>query len=135
MSGFDQRLHRTAPALTAGAVLLALPGLYLVNPNSTHVPLCPLHAATGLWCPLCGATRASYALMHGQWSTALHDNLLFVLLLPLILIAWWRWAGRDPATDRAPLLPRPMFLSIVLLAVLFGVLRNLPVGSWLAPPA
>jgi hypothetical protein len=121
------------PAATAGVVVLA--GLYLVNPNSTHVPLCPLHAATGLWCPLCGATRASYALLHGQWSTALHDNLLFVLLLPLLVTVWWRQAGRDPATGRASLLPRPAFIGVVLLAVLFGVLRNLPFGSWLAPPA
>jgi len=86
-----------------------------------------------LWCPLCGATRASYALLHGQWLTALQDNLLFVLLLPLVLTAWWRWAGRDPAADRAPLLPRPVFVTVLLLAVVFGVLRNLPIGSWLAP--
>lgn len=118
------------PAVAAGAVVLA--GLYLVNPNSTHVPLCPLHAATGLWCPLCGATRASYALLHGQWAAALHDNLLFVLLLPLLVTVWLR---RDPATARAALLPRPAFISVVLLAALFGVLRNLPFGSWLAPPA
>lgn len=119
------------PAAAAGSLVVA--GLYLVNPNSTHVPLCPLHAATGLWCPLCGATRASHALLHGQWTTALHDNLLFVLLLPLLLAAWWRWAG--PTTDRARLLPRPAFAGLVLLAALFGVLRNLPIGSWLAPPA
>jgi hypothetical protein len=121
------------PAATAGLTVVA--GLYLVNPNSTHVPLCPLHAATGLWCPVCGATRASYALLHGQWTAALHDNLLFVLLLPLLVAGWWRRGGRDPATDRAALPPRPVFISIVLLAALFGVLRNLPVGSWLAPPA
>ena len=121
------------PAATAGVVVLA--GLYLVNPNSTHVPLCPLHAATGLWCPLCGTTRAGYALLHGQWTIALHDNLLFVLLLPLLVILWLRRAARDPATDRGSLLPRPAFISVVLLAMLFGVLRNLPSGSWLAPPA
>jgi hypothetical protein len=137
MSSTDQQLRRTAPALTAGAFLLALPGLYLIDPNTTHVPLCPLRAATGLWCPLCGATRATHALLHGDLGTALHDNLLFVAVLPLLLLAWWRWAGRDPTpgADRAPLLPRPVFLTVLTLAIVFGVLRNLPAGSWLAPPA
>jgi hypothetical protein len=137
MPATDQRLRRTAPALTAGAVLLALPGLYLVNPNTTHVPLCPLHAATGLWCPLCGATRATHALLHGDLGTALHDNLLFVAILPLLLLAWWRWAGQDrtPGAQRNRLLPRPVFFAVLALAIVFGVLRNLPVGSWLAPPA
>ncbi len=126
---------RTPSLAVAAAGSIGLAGLYLVNPNSTHVPLCPLHAATGLWCPLCGATRASYALLHGQWTTALHDNLLFVLLLPMLAAVWLRRAGLDPATDRAALLPRPAFIAVVLLAALFGVLRNLPSGSWLAPPA
>ncbi|HET6209850.1 MAG TPA: DUF2752 domain-containing protein [Jatrophihabitans sp.] len=121
------------PAVTAG--LFAVAGLCLVNPNTTHIPLCPLHAATGLWCPLCGTIRAGYALLHGQWSTALHDNLLVLALAPLLLGAWWRQAGRDPSTDRAGLLPRPVFGAVLVLAVLFGVLRNLPIGSWLAPPA
>ena len=56
---------------SAGCVLVAAVGLYLVNPNTSHVPLCPLHALTGFWCPLCGATRACYALLHGRLGTAL----------------------------------------------------------------
>jgi hypothetical protein len=135
MSSTDQQLRRVAPALTAGAVLLALPALYLVDPNTTHVPMCPLHAATGLWCPLCGATRATHALLHGDLATALHDNLLFVAVLPLVLLAWWRWAGRGQRPDHRPLLPRPVFVAVLVLAIVFAVLRNLPVGDWLAPPA
>ena len=73
--------------------------------------------------------------MHGQWSTALHDNLLFVLLLPLMVTS----GGAGPAGVRPPTArrcyPGRCSLSIALLAVLFGVLRNLPFGSWLAPPA
>jgi hypothetical protein len=134
-SGTDQRLRRAAPVFTAGAALLALPGLYLIDPNTTHVPVCPLHAATGLWCPLCGATRAVHALLHGELGTALHDNLFLVAVLPLTLLAWWRWAGRGTAGDQRPLLPRPVFRAVLALAIGFAVLRNLPIGSWLAPPA
>jgi uncharacterized protein DUF2752 len=117
--------------VAAGLAGCAVAGLYLVNPNTTHVPLCPLHAMTGLNCPLCGSTRAGYALLHAQLGTALHDNALFVLGLPLVALFWLSWAGY-----RGPLrLPRRLGWALVVLVLGFSVLRNLPVGSWLAPPA
>ncbi len=126
-----ERLRPSAVAAVAGA--FAVSGLYLVNPNSTHLPLCPLHAMTGLCCPLCGATRASWALLHGHPVTALHDNALYVLALPLLLlIGCWRLA-RPAGAQRA--LPRPIWWGLLVGALAFGIVRNLPAGSWLAPPA
>jgi hypothetical protein len=120
-----------APAISAGVALAGAAGLYFVNPNTTHVPLCPLHAMTGLWCPLCGATRATYALLHGQFGTALHDNALYVLGLPLLALLWWRWWHPEPGRRGAG---RGLSWAVVAIALVFGVVRNLPVGSWLAPP-
>ena len=113
-----------------GAVGVAVPVLYLVDPNSTHVPLCPLHAMTGLWCPLCGATRASHALLHGDLTTALHDNALYVLGLPLLVLWWWQLTG----TSEHVRIARPVFWTAAVLAAVFTVARNLGVGSLLAPP-
>ncbi len=87
---------------------------------------------TGLWCPFCGCTRAVHALVHADLGTALRDNALFVALLPLLVLLWWRW-WQAPSTVRP--LPRPLFWGAVALALAFGVLRNLPSGRWLAPPA
>lgn len=119
----------------AGVALMALPVLYNVNPNTTHLPLCPLHAATGWNCPLCGATRATYALLHGEVATALHDNALYVLGLPFLLVLWWRWfAAERSGAPRERLMPRALSVAVVVLAVGFGVVRNLPAGAWLSPP-
>ena len=127
----DATLYRAAPRVAAGLVGCSAAGLYLVNPNTTHIPLCPLHAMTGLWCPLCGSTRAAYALLHAHPNTALHDNALFVLGLPLVALFWLSWAGY-----RGPIrMPRRLGWALVVLVLGFSVLRNLPVGSWLAPPA
>jgi hypothetical protein len=127
----DVRPYRAAPRVAAGLAVCSAAGLYLVDPNTTHVPLCPLHAMTGLWCPLCGSTRAGYALLHAHPGTALQDNALFVLGLPLLALFWLYWAGY-----RGPIrMPRGLRWTLLVLVLGFSVLRNLPAGSWLVPPA
>lgn len=128
----DTKLDRTAPLLAAALALLSTAGLYLVNPNTTRVPLCPLHAASGLWCPLCGSTRAAHALLHGQFGTAVHDNVLFMVGLPVLLLLQLR---RTAAGGTVRLAPAWLGWLALAVAVAFGVLRNLPIGSWLAPPS
>lgn len=86
---------------------------------------------TGLWCPLCGSTRASFALAHAQPMAALHANALFVAALPVLAVLGWRRLG--PADQRP--LPRPVAWAAIVLVLAFGVFRNLPQGRWLAPPS
>src|ERR1700733_9675719 len=60
--------------------------LFAVDPSRHAVyPQCLLYNATGLYCAGCGATRALYALLHGRLLDALHDNVLFVAVLPVVL--------------------------------------------------
>lgn len=118
-----------AGAALAASAALAL--LYTTDPSSTRVPLCPLHAITGLWCPFCGSTRATHLLLHGDVSSALHDNVLFVSAIPLVvLLGLYRAAAGRPV--RRPLPPVIRWLLLAL-GTVFTVLRNLPAGSWLAP--
>lgn len=44
-------------------------------------PLCPLHTLTGIPCPTCGMTRATNALLHGDFAGALKWNPLLTLVL------------------------------------------------------
>jgi hypothetical protein len=44
-------------------------------------PLCSLHALTGIPCPTCGMTRATIALLHGDFAGALKWNPLLTLVL------------------------------------------------------
>ncbi|HTZ43642.1 MAG TPA: DUF2752 domain-containing protein [Jatrophihabitans sp.] len=126
-----RRLLVPRRAATAGATAMGLLGLYLVNPATTHVPLCPLHALTGWWCPLCGSTRALHELLHGRLGAAVHDNVLLVLGLPLLVLIWAQWAGfRRPVR-----IPASWAWAGVVVAAAFAVIRNLPAGSWLVPPA
>ena len=102
----------------AGGVLLAgvLVVLYLVDPARCRLlPPCPIHWATGFYCPGCGSTRAIHCLLHGDLHGALSKNALMVLSIPLLGLLYLRpsWAY-----SRAT----PWIALAVLLG--YAVLRN-----------
>jgi hypothetical protein len=112
-----------AVGLPSGAAVL-----YSYPPTeSGFYPPCIFHAATGLHCPGCGATRASHALLHGDVRQALAYNPLFVVALPLLAVGLFRfvrdlWTGRNVPGLRGWSV---WLLFGVLLA--YWVLRNVPV--------
>jgi hypothetical protein len=50
------------------------------------MPGCFFRKATGLDCPGCGMTRASYAMLHGRIGDAFAFNPVGMIILPLALI-------------------------------------------------
>ena len=46
--------------------LIVLRALTLPRSSPGLPDLCPLHRLTGMWCPLCGGTRATRELIHGD---------------------------------------------------------------------
>lgn len=107
--------------------------LFRFEPGHAPIyPICLFHAATGLWCPGCGALRATHQLLHGHLVAALRFNALFVVLLPFLL-----WLALRPliagfAGRPAKLGVRPAWLWLALgMILVFGVLRNLPFAAGL----
>lgn len=119
-----------------GAVLLGAGAvLYFFNPNRYgFYPVCEFHEVTGLNCPGCGGTRAVYQLLHGNLLRAIHDNALVVLGL-VGLAGRAAWYGTKRAWHRpvGPFLPMTCFWPLLVAAVVFTVLRNLPAFSFLSP--
>jgi hypothetical protein len=106
--------------------------VYAVDPAHGGYPQCLLYNSTGYYCAGCGATRACHALLHGRLLEAAHDNLLFMILLPLALTLVMRTALAAWRMDRWPsvTLDQRTFIrtavSLAALALLFMTLRNLP---------
>jgi hypothetical protein len=103
------------------------------DPQHRHVPLCPFHSATGWWCPLCGGLRGANALAHLQLRPALHDNLLLVAALPVLLIWWLDWVARARRGRPRRALPGGTVGTVIVVAVAYTVLRNLPALTGLQP--
>ena len=101
--------------------------VYNFSPNDYgFYPRCPLYAATHLLCPGCGGTRAFYAMLHGDFRTALHYNALFTLLAPFLL-GWFAFGCYGMMRyDRVPrlVIPRGVIVGLGIAAVLFMIARN-----------
>jgi len=120
----------TALVVLAGAVVL-----YFFNP-ATHsfYPVCQFHRLTGWHCPGCGMTRSLHALLHGHFTAAVRDNALLVGLVAVGLVrglqfGWNHWQGRP----NGALFPTKFLWWLLAAAVIFAVLRNLPVFAFLSP--
>jgi hypothetical protein len=110
--------------------------VYAVDPVRGLYPQCFFYQTTGLYCAGCGATRALHALLHGRMAEALHDNVLFVSLLPFVLAlagfyAWNAWSRNAwPAIMISQGTLLRSGLGMVVLMFGFMVLRNLPGASF-----
>jgi hypothetical protein len=124
-----------AVATLVFAVISGAAVLFFFDPAKNHLyPVCQFYLLTGLYCPGCGATRASYQLLHGNFLTALHDNALYVISL-IVLAARGVWFLKRRSC-RQPVrffIPPSALWTFLVLAMVFVVLRNTPAFSFLAP--
>ena len=125
-----------APGIILAAALLGIAGaVFFLNP-ATHqfYPVCQFHRLTGLNCPGCGMTRALYALLHGDFATALRDNALFVFALGALAVRGG-WFGANKLRGRAngEFFSAKWLWPLLAVALVFTVLRNLPAFAFLSP--
>jgi hypothetical protein len=117
-----------------GALALATTVFIFDPARHSFFPGCTFHKITGLNCPGCGATRSLHALLHGEFSTALRDNALFIAALFFFGLrgGWWAVNFFRGRTNGSFFQPQLLWPALVL-AGLFSVLRNFPAFSFLSP--
>ncbi|WP_067439347.1 DUF2752 domain-containing protein [Nocardioides jensenii] len=138
----DTRASRSTrlrpPLLLAAGLGAATLALHVRDPHASGSwGICPFTFLTGLQCPGCGGLRAVNDLTNFDVVGALSSNLIVVLGIPVAIVFWMRWV-RDAWTGAiAGTQPKgvstPVVALLLGLVVVFGVLRNLPAGAWLAP--
>ena len=124
------------PMIVGASGLAAATLLYLRDPHgSGSYGYCPFLLITGRPCPGCGGLRAIHDLVHGDVVAAISSNALVVVAAVTVGVLWlgWlvrRWRGRPGGMVQ--LSERTAWLLLAA-AVVFGIVRNTPWGSWLAP--
>lgn len=126
------------PLLVLGAGVAGVGLVVAHNPfDGPTIASCPLYATTGLLCPGCGGTRATYALAHGDFGTALTMHPILTLAIPLLVVLWTRWLLSTQGFRFKPW-PFPGWAGVAFGfgMVVFGVLRNIePFALYLGPGA
>jgi hypothetical protein len=93
-------------------------------------PMCPVYEYLHLRCPGCGATRAVAALLHGRLAEAMRWNALTVAMLAagIVYLVYGAVCSRRAMRGREfrwPVVPRAAVFAGIVIAVGFGVIRNL----------
>ncbi len=109
--------------LLAGALFL-----YYHNPNRGLMLACPVRFFTGFYCPGCGAGRACYALLHGEWYQAFRYNPMLIIILPWLMLYYiacgiqWLIYGKERISNH---IPERIPVLILILFLLYGIVRNI----------
>lgn len=100
-----------------------------------YIP-CVFHSVTGLYCPGCGITRCLFALLSLDIQSAFHYNMLVCIFLPFFLASIC-YSCFVFITGKENLffvkIPKWVWYVLLIITILFGIFRNIPMFSFLAP--
>ena len=121
--------------LTAGIVLAAGLGYYaFIKLTGLGIP-CLFNLITGLHCPGCGVSRMCIALLQLDFATAFQSNAYLMVIVPVLLALgagkWAQYLKNGRTVSRR--WETPLYCVLLAGALIFGLLRNLPAFSYLAP--
>lgn len=116
--------------ILSGIVITGLLLLFFVKPP------CLILRFTGFTCAGCGGQRMILSLLEGDIFGAFHHNPFLFALVPLLL-GYGSWEAVRYIKQKRPLYQSRRFfrilLGVLLSAVVFTVLRNLPGVTFLGP--
>ncbi len=110
-------------------ILIISYGYYFLNLKFGFTIKCPFHTITGLYCPGCGVTRMLFSIMTLKFYQAFRYNpLLFILLIIYIIFIIERLIRKKELK-----VPNNIALVILCILIIYGILRNIDVFSFLQP--
>lgn len=93
---------------------------------------CIFYEVTGLYCPGCGITRLCVSLFEGDLYQAFRYNPIIFIDVPIIFILFvLDILFKDKKIIKK--ITNVLIIILVVITVIFGVLRNIPAFSFLAP--
>lgn len=112
-------------------LILLISYLYLGNKLNVYIN-CPIKEITGLYCPGCGITRMLQAILQLNFYQAFRYNPLLFISLPFFIFFTIEGiiTKKDPLYNK---IPNKTLITIIIIFIIYGILRNLPLFDFLAP--
>lgn len=132
---FDTKIKRFIIVLLIIISIICISFLYMKIYNTYHIGIpCVFHEITGLYCPGCGITRAIFSLLKLDFSSAVHNNFLIIIVGPFLLYYWSVVLSRWILFKKSTLiLPNWLCYLILIIVIIFGILRNFSFFDFLRP--
>lgn len=93
---------------------------------------CIFNKITGLYCPGCGITRMCLSLLKGEIYQAFRFNPIIFIDIPLIIIFLIIEKCFKNSKNTKEIMSI-LFIILLIITIIFGILRNIPQFSFLAP--
>lgn len=115
-------------SLIAGVI-----GLIAIKSKYGHGIPCPYFELTHLYCPGCGATRMLVAICNGNMYQAFRYNALLFISMPAVIIVYIYQSIYYIMNGKLSNHINNVLTIYFILLVVYGVIRNTDIFSWLAP--
>ncbi|MBO5476699.1 MAG: DUF2752 domain-containing protein [Clostridia bacterium] len=93
---------------------------------------CIIYEITGFYCPGCGITRAILSLVKGDIYQAFRYNQILFIDIPIIIITSIIYL-KFKNNKIVKITVNIIFIMLFVITLIFGVMRNIPKFSYLAP--
>ncbi len=121
----------------AAVIIIITAGLlyYLIIKLTGFAIPCYIRKITGLYCPGCGVTGMCISLLKMDFAGAIKHNFAIVTLLPFLLYIFGVVSYRYIRYCTKNMKKQENILIWIMIGymIIFGVLRNLPMFSFLTP--
>jgi len=129
-----ERIIRVAIGFAIAVCLFVLLAFLKIN-YDFGIP-CVFHELTGLYCPGCGVTRMLESLVKLDLYQSFRYNMLAFLIFPILIVCaadsiYCYIIARS--TTIYSKIPYKVLLTVLIVTLAFGVLRNIGAFDFLAP--
>lgn len=93
---------------------------------------CPIKKLTGLYCPGCGITRMFFSILQLDFYQAFRYNPLVFISLPFFIFFYLQslFTKKEPLYNKVP---TKVWIALIIIFIIYGILRNVPFFTFLAP--
>lgn len=99
--------------------------------NIFNYLFCPFHKITNLYCPGCGITRMLLNILKGNFYQAFRYNPLLFTLTPLFIFLIINHFLKYKIINKKK--QEIIYIILIITLITFGILRNIPLFSYLKP--